>query len=154
LYIDLGQKNIDAAKKASHSLAEAHCGGRHIVITISGANHLFESPKIGITVAHQAALLHTLGASIAVANGFSVVASGQRRGASSTSFPYYLEQLLKCSTITGTPEFILPVFTVSDEEVYAEIKNDPLWKNTVTCNQHPPCGTCGRCKIRAEWLKR
>lgn len=153
LYIDVGQRNTVVALPASKLLADAHCGGRHVTLTLSGGNFLFTSEKIGITVAHQAAMLHSIAASYAVANGFSTIISGQRRGAADPLFfDVTLPALLESSKITVPPTFLFPVKQVTTDFVFDTIKGDPLWWETVTCNDYPACGICGRCVIRASWL--
>jgi 7-cyano-7-deazaguanine synthase in queuosine biosynthesis len=154
LYINVGQRNNVAAAPMAKTIADAHCGGRHTHIDLTGGNFLFVSQEIGITVAHQAALLHSIAASFAVANGFPTVLSGQRHGAQNISFDSALKSMLGASRITTPPQFLMPVFITLDENIWNTIKDDPLWPDTITCNDYPACGTCGRCLIRANWLAR
>jgi len=51
----------------------------------------------------------------------------------------------------GTPvTFQRPLDGLQMADVLEIIKDSPILHQTVSCLQDPPCGTCGKCKIRAS----
>jgi 7-cyano-7-deazaguanine synthase in queuosine biosynthesis len=154
LYVELGQRNSSEARLSSKRIADKHCADHFELIVNSPHSLIIPIPGGIFGIAYQAVTIHSLAASVAVSRGIERVFSGQRYGANAAQFPRLFNELLQQSRYTPHIVVDFPVFSLSDEEIFKIVSPDPLWRDTVTCNVSPPCGVCGRCKLRASWLGR
>lgn len=159
LFIDLGTPNSTSAGEAAAKIAAKHAADHHAmaVVGITRVRH----EKSGITsVPHQSVLVNILGGVYAFGKGIGAIASGERRGPETAgaglapvrSFPERVAEAFAIGKFCPPPLVLAPVIDFNDERIFATVKDEPLWRETVTCNEWPPCGKCARCVTRAKWL--
>lgn len=148
LFVRLGHANDDRAAAMAKKIADKYCDS-HTELAIPG---LIPSPTKNGTqfgFPHQALLLHAYAAAWAGCRGIYAVASGQN-GARE------LREGIRAAfegvrSLREPPVLLTPVWGIGPDRTFEIINNDPLWRETVTCNHEPACNKCRKCLLRAEW---
>jgi 7-cyano-7-deazaguanine synthase in queuosine biosynthesis len=153
LHVDAGQRNAGVAAPMAARIAQAHCVSHDTVLIRPSRSWVLEQHGRAF-LAHQGAVLASIAAAHAAALGIDRVFSGIRKDSQHSTYPTAVQNLIEASRMTAHARFELPLWDYTNEQVYQIIKDDPLWKETVTCNTYPPCNSCPRCHMRAEWLAR
>jgi 7-cyano-7-deazaguanine synthase in queuosine biosynthesis len=161
LFVDLGVPNSDAAAAIAGKLAENYCLSHDTMSVRSIIRVRHETQKM-TSVPHQTLLVNVLGGIWAYPRGIDVIASGERRspvqrsisGNDHMKFEEMMGSIFTVGLYCKPPTVIAPVKEWTNDQIFEKVKSEPLWSQTVTCNEWPPCGTCGRCILRARWVEK
>jgi len=149
LFIDLGQPNVDRARKAAEKIASEHCAD-HFEMTIPG-DWFVDSPKApsGKSIPYQAITLAIMASLYARKINVDYIIIGLR-GGFKDAFAHFSEAL-KCLPIPPkVPLYLLTIEGMSDDEVYTDLKDHFLLPELVSCNFKEPCGKCLKCVDRKK----
>lgn len=149
LYVDFGFPSSPESKQSAQNIADKYCTS-HTVITCDG---LLRTREINGEIApmiYQLPFLAIVGSSFASKIGVESVLSGNRFEKYSKDFERYFSLALATNTQEGGKVYQRPLGGLSKEQVIAIIGDDPLLAQTVSCNQSPKCGVCGKCRERIE----
>lgn len=151
LFIDVGRK--DGSQVAAKKIADKYCVSHQVFpLPVDRIPDELNKSKIPDRVEHQGVLFHGLAAALAGARGIGVIVSGHRIGPVAREWAGLMQSLLNASKISRPVTLELPIFHLASPQVFDIVKGEPLWSETVTCNLYPPCGSCPKCKLRAQWL--
>lgn len=154
LFVDVGQPNRIEAELSARRIAAKYAEDHETIPVGSGGYRAPVDSGRFVAVCHQTIMLYGIAAMYATSRGWQVVASGVRCDAVAPGFPAALEALFATSRLRAPPAFLFPVLALGDAAVIEIAARDPLYLETVGCNESPPCGTCHRCRLRAEAIPR
>jgi 7-cyano-7-deazaguanine synthase in queuosine biosynthesis len=159
LTIGLGLPNQSRVVVAANLIANTYCDSHETVFLTkdTGVQVQMGMPLVGnlFGVPFYALQLLTLGMSYGMLHGCGAVLSGLKPDAIDEQYLPAFRQVLASSrptmkAITSKPELWTPIFEMPNDDIFKEIKDDPLLSQTVSCNQAEPCGRCGKCKLRIQ----
>lgn len=165
IYVQSGMPEDCLGMPASARIASAYCASHH-VLTMPTGPYLADTPNLPEawryrTMPHKLLVMFSLGAMYAVTIGAEAIASGARCDVFHSDFPETLKAALAMSRKVRDPLVVLTPLNLFpgeqskvNEIVWETIKDDPLWLETSYCNEHPACGVCYGCRMRADWMGR
>lgn len=145
-------RSAEAARKVATAYAVDHREVRveGLVEVVNRAGNLFTR------IPYQTQVLFTLAASLCASLGIRTVASGAYRGMMGET-PAKMRELLAENFLTKWPvEFVLPALDFTPAEQWAAVRDDPLVRETYSCNNAVRCcdqsddvdAWCPKCQIR------
>jgi 7-cyano-7-deazaguanine synthase in queuosine biosynthesis len=148
LYISLGQENNKKASTAAKKIAKEYCASHHSV-EVSGLAPIVINGFL--TMPFQMLTIFVIGACYARQIGCDYIASGNKKQVISDNFKQMFADYLRTSRIT---EPVIPMMPLAEygsmKEVYDFVKDEPLLKQTVSCNHKELCKTCIKCIERQQ----
>lgn len=154
LYFDIGQLNNEVAKPSIQRIADKYCIN-HETIDLTGVAPFMVMKKNNLYgIPFQSGVVMMLGASYAFSKGYDYIVTGQKLDSARPAFyPALMEFLASHTVVDNSVVFIRPVETLLHiTQVVGKGKELGLtfeeMAATVSCNIHPACGICPKCKER------
>lgn len=167
LYVDMGWRNLERAKVAAQKLADKYCAS-HKVLSVGDWAKEFPSLKGGVRF--QTLILHSFAMMYGSTIGAQFIASGVCYGPVDldafpvnynkmhANFEFDFDRTLETFKWHKTRPMVICPFAYfgprgGQNAIWEIVKHDPLWRETVSCNEAAPCKGCYKCQLRDTWLK-
>jgi len=151
LHIPFNPHTRGASLKAAQKTADLYCSG---ITVMSG-------PPDWITTLNRdwhglpftGLYVHLVGAMFAVSRGIEYVASGLKKEVMAGDYIATLREMLSQSKMTTPPSFVVPFLEdPALADIGAALDSGIPLEDTHSCWTDPACGSCSKCRARAQWL--
>jgi 7-cyano-7-deazaguanine synthase in queuosine biosynthesis len=159
LFVGTGLPNESRSRIAARAVAATYCDSHDelFVRQADGSEADLARPLVGhlFGVPYYSLMMLTFGLAYGMRHNCHYVVSGMKPDALGPGYMDALKTVLAESLSTSRstwikPQLLMPVLEISNDDIFSLIKDDPLFSQTVSCNQAEPCGRCGKCILRTK----